>query len=132
MDKNKKNIKNHRFEFRMNDEEYCKFVEHSKNYNSSVSFIRAAISQFDNNAARNKYTLMDKLYFLMNKYDSNFAHIGANLNQCMHRINDLNVRGALNAERLNDEIAPQLYSLLIAIDELLIEIHEIYKKATEV
>lgn len=127
-----RNNKTHRFEFRLDDAEFDNICRLSKNFNSRVSFIRSAVSQYDDVMARQKYILAENLYELLCEYKSNLAHIGSNLNQCTHRINELNVINSLNADILQKTLSPQIAILSETLDELLKKIRSIYDKSTEI
>lgn len=126
-----KSARTHRFELRLTEDEFNSYEQFAKNYSSRSAFVRTAVLQYNDKMARKRYELMEMLYKLLREYQSNFAHMGANLNQCMHRINELKVMDSLNCELLEQNIAPQIKSLNSIIGTLNDEMAEIYKKATD-
>lgn len=130
MDKRKcRKKREHIFKFRLSTEEKTALEKAASNYRSKIAFIRAAIRQYNDDAARHKYETMDALFKLLRKYEANFAHIGANLNQCTHKVNELGLKEQLSSQNFAETIAPSISSLSALIDEFAIELREIYEKS---
>lgn len=97
---------------RCNDEDYNAIKKLSSNYNSMSHAIRIALSQFNDNYARNKIELTERVYQYYKSNDAKLGWTASNINQIAHRINFLNNENLLTHKIIYDECVPVLKDLL--------------------
>ena len=124
--------RNHVCKVRLNNEELQLFQKKAQSYGGNTSaMIRDAVARFDDKRTRGRIEAMATLLTFYNKYQQQLSWIGGNINQVMHRANELAIDDKLSENYFHKIIMPETQSTLKAIRCIKAEldcIHESYEK----
>lgn len=106
----KKTVK---LQIRLSEDELRLFKEKSKSYCSNVSgLIRDAVRRFDDKKAKGKIQTMTDLLKFYKEYQQRLSWLGGNINQAMHRANELAIAGELSPDYYRNVILPKTQELV--------------------
>lgn len=124
--------RNHVCKVRLNNEELQLFQKKAQSYGGNTSaMIRDAVARFDDKRTRGRIEAMATLLTFYNKYQQQLSWLGGNINQVMHRANELAIDDKLSENYFHKVIMPETQSTLKAIIGIKAEldcIHESYEK----
>lgn len=104
---------------------YMKIVGKSEPFGSISNYLEQAVSEFSDATARDKLAAATKLAEIFVRLDSNLAHIGGNLNQAMHRINENAIAGLPNSHLLLNKALPEIQACKELCDSVRLEIRQL-------
>lgn len=116
--------------FRVSDSEHTEIMKRSRPFHSITNYIKTAIKEFSNKGHKEKVEGSVELISLYRELNMHLGHIGANLNQTVHRINELSKGGVDVTPIIINEIYPQLNdvrSLCVYLQKELLRITEKYR-----
>lgn len=114
--------------FRISPEEFESIKKNSSNFQGITHYIRSAIEEFSNANSKTKLEAARDLAKILKEFDYKLAHVGGNLNQAMHRCNELSSAGLLNASNFESNIHKDIiecYNLLLSFRK---QVSDIVKK----
>lgn len=121
----KKNNKTKMFVMRFTPDEYEELKKLAINYSGKIShLIRIAIRQFNDRRARKKFEIVDEYIKYWQENENELRRIGANLNQTMKRMNELNAAGLLDANDMKgmmnnvEDVRTKLYEYIRELDRV--------------
>lgn len=103
---------------RVSKSELMNIRNNSIPFRSMSKYIRTALKEFSNEDYMKRKVAIRELAQLYRTNSSIISHIGGNLNQAVHRINELAKMDQLHYDDLNDRIAPLIYDCKSTIDDL--------------
>ncbi|MDE5976249.1 MAG: hypothetical protein K2G69_06855 [Muribaculaceae bacterium] len=120
-------MKTKRLFVRMTSEEHQALKKSAAGFNSMSQFVKEAIKEFSGQSPKKRLELRNRVIDHYTFIDSKLAHIGGNLNQAMHRCNELAKAGLPTPTIIVKEVYPNVkecHSLLIEVRNLLYEISD--------
>lgn len=107
---------------RVTEDEYDKLKERAAKFNGKFSsLIRAALKDFGDMRAKDKFAFIDEYIKYWKEHDLELRRIGVNFNQSVKRVNELALVGKMtkeDAEGLLQEMLPIRELLFEYLDEL--------------
>ena len=97
--------------FRVSEDEHREIVKRSQPFLSITNYIKSALKEFSNKTHRQKIEASKEFIELYRDANMHLAHLGGNLNQIVHRINEQAKAGFDVSPIIISEILPQLQSL---------------------
>ena len=122
--------KTKRIYFRVSESEHREILNNSKNFQGITHYILTAIKEFSNMTHKEKVEASKEMIKLYREANVHLAHIGGNLNQTVHRINELSNGGVDVSPIILNEIYPQVqqvYSFCIILQGELLRITDTYR-----
>ena len=97
--------------FRVSEDEHREIVKRSLPFLSITNYIKSALKEFSNKSHRQKIEASKELIELYRYTNMHLAHLGGNLNQTVHRINEQAKASFDVSPIIISEILPQLQTL---------------------
>ena len=122
--------KTKRIYIRVSESEHREIISNSKNFQGITHYILSAIKEFSNMSHREKIDGSKEILKLYWECNVHLAHIGGNLNQTVHKINELTKEGVDVSSIIITEIYPQLgqvYSFCMNLQRELLRITDTYR-----
>lgn len=116
--------------FRVSESEHEAIVRQSKPYQSITNYIKTSLREFSNLTHKEKIEASKEMIKLYREANVHLAHIGGNLNQTVHRINELSKGGVDVTPIIINEIYPQVqqvYSFCLMLQGELLRITDAYR-----
>lgn len=113
---------------RLTPEEDKMFREKARRYRTIAAMIRDAVKQYDDVLIKGKIEVMTETLALYKKYQQDLGWFGSNLNQAMHRANELAISGELDSSYMQKVLMPRISESLNFLRKLKDEQTVIYRK----
>lgn len=117
--------------FRVSESEHDEIAKQAKPFLSITNYIKTSLREFSNKTHKEKIEASKELINLYKEVNLHLAHIGGNLNQTVHRINELTKKKGINVSPIiTNEIYPQLekiHSLCLNLQNELLKITDAYR-----
>lgn len=123
--------KTKRLFIRVSEEQYQLIKKRSIPFKSITSFVIAALNEFSDSSAKDRIEQRIRLTEIYLKLDEKMAHVGGNLNQAMHRINESAKIGRPYDVLIYTEILPRINELYDLCNELRVQVGKATKKAVK-
>ena len=112
---------------RLTEEEHKMFVEKAAPYPSLSSFVRSAVSVFDDKLYAKKLKSFNDLYNLIEEQKTEMSRQGNNLNQIAHACNLLAKNNKLSESFVDGEVMPVIHAVNIDMAQFLFMAEKIFK-----
>ncbi len=112
---------------RLTEDEYKMFVEKAASNPSLSSFVRSAVSAFDDKLYAKKLKSFDDLYNLIMEYKTEMSRQSNNLNQIAHACNLLVKNNKLSEAFVDGEVMPVIHAINIDMAQFLFMAEKIFK-----
>ena len=116
-----------RLEIRLTEEEHKVFVEKAAPYPSLSSFVRSAVSVFDDKLYAKKLKSFEDLCNLIMEHKTEMSRQGNNLNQIAHACNLLSKNNKLSESFIESEVLPVIRSVNGDFAQILFMEEKIFK-----
>lgn len=113
---------------RLTQQEDEMFRQKAKRYRTVAAMIRDAVKQYDDVLVKGKIDVMAETLALYKKYQRELGWYGSNLNQAMHRANELAIAGELDAAYMQIVLMPRITESLDFLRKIKDEQNAIYRK----
>ena len=116
--------------FRVSESEHDEIARQAKPFLSITNYIKTSLREFSNKTHKEKIEASKELISLYKEVNLHLAHIGGNLNQTVHRINELTKNGFDVSSIITNEVYPQLeqiHSLCLNLQDELLRITDTYR-----
>ena len=116
--------------FRVSKSEHDEIARQAKPFLSITNYIKTSLREFSNKTHKEKIEASKELISLYKEVNLHLAHIGGNLNQTVHRINELTKNGIDVSSIITNEVYPQLeqiHSLCLNLQDELLRITDTYR-----
>lgn len=116
--------------FRVSESEHDEIARQAKPFLSITNYIKTSLREFSNKTHKEKIEASKELISLYKEVNLHLAHIGGNLNQTVHRINELTKNGIDVSSIITNEVYPQLeqiHSLCLNLQDELLRITDTYR-----
>lgn len=104
------------------------FRQKAQHYRTVAAMIRDAVRQYDDVLVKGKIKVLTETLELYKKYQRELGWLGSNLNQAMHRANELAIAGLLDAAYMQQVLFPRITESLAFLRNLKDEQTVIYHK----
>ena len=123
--------KTKRIYIRLTPDDEALFRRKAARYQTVSAMVRDAVKQFDDTATLGKIDALHAMMEYYKRYEQQLSWLGSNLNQSVHRANELAISEELTPQFFEQVLYPQTKEIIRLIQELKRQLSEVAIRLTK-